>query len=309
MKITLTAACFFFYCSFISAQQVNIAGLTIKMVLTKKYCPDFETAAKAQIDSIEDGDSLWLYIQANKPFKDIVTVKRTSQADGSVLKRSVLMLRLGPNKDWAPYNDNCELCFGGGKECAYLDRIPAAFLEKNEIGLNLTSYNIAGSSKVMLSTVATGMPGNWDNQVRLYIGDNQVASARLFCKVEDGIAKYRKMWTSYKDKLEKGDETTNELPQPGTFINAGISVQVTKFVQQQGILPGRIFFTQNNWTEVDASVIERHRYVTAVITYQKAGKCYFTVVQVRQNYSFSSTRYGDATFSLQDKDIPVLCKK
>jgi hypothetical protein len=189
-----------------------------------------------------------------------------------------------------------------------LDRIPEAFLEKNEIALNLTTYSNIGSSKVMLSTVATGMPGNWDNQIRLYIGDNQVASARLFCKVEEGIAKYRKMWTIYKDKLEKGDETSNEIPTEGTFVNAGISLQVGKFAQQYGITPGKIFFTQNNWTEVDESVIERHRYVTAVIKYQKLGKCYFSVVQVRQNYSFSSTRYGEASFSLQDRDIPVLCK-
>ncbi len=284
------------------------SDLKVQMILTKKYVSSFEEAQKNATDEIVDGDPLWLYIKSNKPFKEFATVRRISQSDGSVLKYYSLLLKLGPNSDWAPYNDNCVLCFGNGKECANLDRVSPEMLDKSEMILNLTTYDSKGSSKVMLSTVGNGMPGNWDNQVRLYVNDDLVAKARLNCKVEDGIAKYKQMWATYKDKLAKGDENSNELPKSGSFVNASIQGQVMQFMKQRGITPTKVYFTQNNWTEVDESSIDRHRYITAVVTYQKSGKCFFSIVQVRQNYSFSATKYGNSNLNLQDKDMPVRCK-
>ncbi|MFQ3608303.1 MAG: hypothetical protein SNJ55_06705 [Chloroherpetonaceae bacterium] len=308
LTFILFAICFDIFSEVALAQNVSIPNLKIEMVLSKKEFKTFEEAQKNATDEITDGDPLWLYIKSNKPFKEITDVVRVAQSDGSVLKYHSLMLRLGPNSDWAPYNENCKLCFGSGKECAFLDRVPAEKLESTELVLNLTTYTTKGSSKVMLATVGAGMPGNWDNQVRLYIKDTQVASARLNCKVEDGIAKYKKMWEVYKNQMSKGDEDSNELPKAGNYADKALQNQVMQFVKREGITPSKVFFTQNNWTEVEVSPIEKHRYLTAVITYQKSGKCYYGVVQVMQDYSFALTKYSKSNFTLQDKDLPIHCK-
>ncbi len=302
---------FVFLMSFLAQKaysQSASSDLKIQMILTKQYFASFDLAKPNAIDEIKDGDPLWLYIKSNKPFKDIVKTSRITQSDGSVLKYYTLLLKLGPNNDMAPYNDNCELCFGEGKECANSDRVPREMLEKNELILNLTTYDSKGSSRVMLSTVGNGSPGNWDNQVRLYVNDDKVASARLHCKVEDGIAQYRKMWLTYKDVMAKGDENSNELPEPTTYENAALKKQIIQQVKQRGITPAKVYFMMNGWKEIDYSAIEKYRYITAAFTYQKKGKCFYGVARVKQDYSFSLVKYGDSMITLEDMDTPVKCK-
>lgn len=294
------------------ATAQNIAQASgIKMVVTKKAYANFEQAAPHSINEVTDGDSLWLYIKSTKPFKELVDTRRMPQEDGSVLKSQTLMLRLGPNDNSGPYNDYCSLCFGTGKECKYDDRVDPAALESNELRLSLTRFDPKGSSRVVLSTVGAGMPGNWDNQIRLYLNGQEKPAAvvRVNCKVEDGIAKYKKMWLTYKDLQSKGDEGTNELPEQVDYTDAGLRSAILQKVKQKGITAARFFFTKDGWTEIEESSVSRYRYITAAFTYKKGAKCMYGLAYVRQEYAFGSATFGPSSISFSTLDSPLACEK
>lgn len=292
-------------------RETSVQSSGVKMLVTKKRYANFEQATPFAINEVSDGDSLWLYIKSTKPFKELVDTRRMPQEDGSVLKSQTLMLRLGPNDTSGPYNDYCSLCFGTGKECKYDDRVDPAALESNEVRLSLTRFDPKGSSRVVLSTVGAGMPGNWDNQIRLYLNGQEKPAAvvRLNCKVEDGIAKYKKMWLTYKDLQSKGDEGTNELPEQVDYTDAGLRSAILQKTKQKGISIVRFFFTQNGWTEIEESSISRYRYVTAAFTYKKGTKCMYGLAYVRQEYALGSATFGPSSISFQALDSPLACDK
>lgn len=283
----------------------------ITMVVAKKIYATYDQASSNSINEVSDGDSLWLYIKSTKPFKELVDIRRIPQDDGNVLKSQILSVRLGPNDNSAPFSDLGTLCFGKGKECKYDDRIDPAALEASEIRLALTKFDPKGSSRALLSTIGEGRPGNWDNQIRLYVlgQDKPAAVVRLNCKLEDGIAKYKKMWAAYGEAQLKGDETTNELPEPAEYQDANLRETIVQKAKQKGIIPARFFFTNADWVEVEESSISRFRYMTAAVTYKKGGKCLYGTVYIRQDYAFGRGAYGPSTISFSAQDLPLACEK
>ena len=306
----------------ILSMEEEYADNRVYVALTKEKYSTFSEADKNKISEVKDGDPLWLHVRFPGPISHYVAVARTNNPDGSVTKRALMRLAVGPQNSEQEYQTTL-LCFSGCKpdELVY-SLMDESVLNASEFSICLTGFVKNSTTRIFLETVGSGSPGIWDNEIRLMVGEpnkgapsfidwlDAVAVAPIRCNVEDGVVKYKQMWAALKDRLEKGDASDNTLPAKGKFADSNIKNLVLSQAKKQGWTVKQCYFENNNWTEVgETTDLDRFRRVHAIVTYKKGTDCFYSIVEVKENYSFSKAAYGPPALEIIVTDTPIECSK
>jgi hypothetical protein len=274
----------------------------IGAVLSKGDYKSFDEAEPNAATRVVDGDLLWLYLKFNGTLADHVHKNEYADNDGNI--SYVLFFDIGAQGETSSYA-NGSLVF-----------------KKDE--LNVSELKIAlapgrpgrnKSLELFLATVGGGRPGVWQNEIR--VSNNPSLSDRngeylaripITCDVSDGLPKYRAMDNEYREIVRKGTVEDNKMPVATAYVNNPVKAQILAKLKTEGIVPAKIFFTTDGWTEYldSQSNVKQDRKLYAAYLYKKGADCLYGIAEVTQNYSYYTAGYGESNIIFR-KDYPIAC--
>jgi hypothetical protein len=289
----------------------------VEIIFTKEYYDNFDLAKPHAIHEVMDGDPLWLYAKLEQPLKNYVYTQRVTANDGSVKTLRHFQLGIGPQGEESDY-ENIQIWVGnehGESISGTCNIIPADYLEKKEFLLSLTTFKKYLSTKLFIELVGSGDAGIWENEIRFYKGiieagaDNPALGVgKITCNLENGVVKYRKMWNTFNEVLEKGSAEDNSLPNKGHFEDAALKNTIINDLKNHGLTFNKVYFV-TGWIDYNANTGERYRKAQAVYTYKKEGRCFFGFVYPTQYLNNLTGSWTPIKLEYEGNGFPITCDK
>lgn len=296
---------------FMMLLSANLLAQKGQLVFTNKEYPNFDAAKPHAISSVKDGDELWMYLKMPKALKEYAYIDDNSRQNQRT-EPYYIIYALGAANDLDNEYQSDVVYFRADE------------LNTNEIKVNLAP-GIAGrhlSSNLFMGVVVGGVPGVWENGIRIYVPSKErvqtdfgsvpgkviLGEAPITVDVASGFSKYEKQMNDFVYALNKGVAGENKLGTEGRFVDNEIKAMMMSALANKNITPVKFYFTSDDWT------IQRNwstgqpewLSVFAQAIYKKDGKCYFANIGVSRKYDPWSRQWGELSTKV-DSDFPIEC--
>lgn len=302
-----------------AANDIKAAANSNKLIFTNKEYASFAEAQSHGIKEVKDGDELWVYVKLDAPIEKYADAIRFTDRDGNLIEKKSLWIVIGAEGDSHSKYEKQELILvkasknlekdnsGNSGVLTKLDIDPSV----TEFKLLLSKYLRGKSSHVMIRTVANGMIGRWNNEIRLArnFGNDAFVTAPLVCDVSNGMAMYVKAWKEYDKKISSGDIGDNPVPTPGKFVDAKLKAIITEKFKNKFGVPVSVNFGIDEWIVHGTANTGYTREMQGYAIYKKNGKCSYTIIIIRQTKTPYQNSWSDANYSFQQEDSPFECTK
>ncbi|MBA2378742.1 MAG: hypothetical protein H0V76_04115 [Blastocatellia bacterium] len=281
-----------------------VMNVDVQAVITRTDHASFAEAKPAAVSRIGDGDQLWLFVKFNGKLGDYVRTLPDPENPGEF--RYLLFAEIAPQGDISALSQ-------------YVLQFRKDDLALPELKINL-SPGLPGrnsSMPVLLSTVAEGKPGVWNNEFRLTnvpavpraLTQNLVSTPVVF-DFTSGVSKYPRLNENYYSMVLRGTDDTARMPIAGSFYSLPVKTEITAELKEQGITPVRLYFASEQWEETSTSTMNmsKTRRVFAGFTYKVGEACEYGVAEASQKFDFMASRYLPTTVSVK-KGFPIGCDK
>ncbi len=271
-----------------------------EVIFTNKPYKNFAEAKPNAVSKVKDGDPLYVYLKTTDPLSNH-TIKENR--DGSVVY--FINIAIGAEGDPTQYDYNS---FMFSKQ--EVDALG------NELMVNLAPGS-AGKNKsfnLFLKALGEGDPGLWKNEIRFNNDPNTTdpksfAKGLILCDVQEGIAKYQKLYQNFKYVQEHGNKEDNEVPPKGAFTDAKLLAEAAAKIKAKGIIPHKLYFFLDDWKVYTNNNNEKQsRTVYGLYTYKKGNECYKGVIDITQDYAWATASWAAVNITLRD-DFPIMCDK
>lgn len=287
------------------------------IIYTNKEYKNYAEASSNSITEVKDGDELWMYVKLDKPLSNYIDIHKFTDGDGNLIELHSFQIVIGPKGETYPEFAEQKIYVNSGKnidkdesrKSAHFTRLDVDPSTTTEFKLILSKYLRRKSTSIFLKAVGGGSAGKWDNEIRLVHKNKSItfANGPIMCNVEDGIAKYRKLWKEYETVIDKGDVADNTLPPTGKFTDAKLKVKILEKLKAHKGLPQSLNFTFDDW-QVVGEDNGKSRKMYAYALYKQNGKCSYTMVEVTQIMTVFQSTWSEPEIHFYKEDSPIECK-
>lgn len=286
------------------------------MIFSKKEYDSFDKAAADTVNTIEDGDSLWLYVKLDKPLYNYVDISRFTDNDGHLIELHSFHIVIGPRGATYPEYAQQQIYVNAGKNVDKDRSVNSGIVTKlnvdpnttTELKILLSSYSKGKSSFVLLEAIGGGEIGMWDNEIRLVFNykTETFASAPILCNMINGLSNYKQAWKVYENVIKNGDEGDNSLPITGKFNDLKLKASILEKLKAKKGLPASFNFTVDDWT-VYTAANGQSRTVHGYALYKESDKCYYTMIEVEQIMTYQQSEWSEPSIHFYKENAPVEC--